>query len=231
VILTFVVPVFCCNPETQALANPYEHPEFAMSSEEIASLLYKYKAWLTPRRGGITISGGEPLLQADFVADVFRRVRNQGMTTCLDTACFGNPRRWDKVLPYTDTVLLCLKGMDNQVAGTVAQVHASEMAKSKEFARYIRDNYPEIRVTLRWVLLKDLTDTASEIDALANFALELGASFHAVELLPYHELGRDKYNMLQLEYPLGDMSTYRTEDALRVQAKLEAAGIATILSR
>ena len=104
------------------------------------------------------------------MADLFQRVRAAGLTTCLDTACFGNKRRWDKVLPYTDNVLLCLKGMDNEVAGKVAQVSAAEMAKSKEFARYIRDAYPNIRITLRWVLLKGMTDADSELEALIAFA-------------------------------------------------------------
>ena len=104
------------------------------------------------------------------------------------------------------------------------------MAKSKQFARYIRDSYPNIRITLRWVLLKGMTDTDEELTALAAFAKDLGQVFHAVELIPYHELGRDKYDMLNLEYPLDDMSSYRSEDARQVQCRLQEAGVATILS-
>ena len=78
--------LFCCNPETQALADPKKHPEFAVSSGEIASLVGKYQEWLFPRGGGITISGGEPLIQASFLSDVFKRVQSLGLTTCLDTA-------------------------------------------------------------------------------------------------------------------------------------------------
>jgi len=222
--------LFCCNPETQALADPLQHPEFAMSSAEVASMLLKYQEWLKPRGGGITVSGGEALVQPDFVADLFQRVRAYGLTTCLDTACFGNKRRWDKVLPFTDYVLLCLKGMDNDVAGKVAQVPAAEMAKSKEFAHYICESYPNIRITLRWVLLKGMTDTNSELDALVSLAKDLGNVFGSVELLPYHELGREKYNMLGLDYPLEGMCSYKLEDALQVQARLEAAGLSTILS-
>lgn len=193
-------------------------------------MLLKYQEWLKPRNGGVTVSGGEALVQPDFVADLFQRVQASGLTTCLDTACFGNKRRWDKVLPYTDNVLLCMKGMDNDIAAKVAQVSAAEMAKSKEFARYIRDSYPNIRIILRWVLLKGTTDSDSELDALVDFAKDLGQVFRAVEILPYHELGREKYNMLDMDYPLGDMPSYKFEDALVVQAKLEGAGVSTILS-
>ncbi|KAL7566397.1 hypothetical protein ACA910_011136 [Epithemia clementina (nom. ined.)] len=222
--------LFCCNPETQAMADPREHPEFAMSSAEVASLVTKYSDWLESRGGGITISGGEPLLQADFVRDVFQRVHAKGLTTCLDTACYGNKRRWDKVLAETDHVLLCMKGMDNTVAAHVARVSPVEMAKSKEFARHIRDHYPNVKLTLRWVLLKGLTDSDSELDALTAFAKELGPTFHTIELIPYHELGRDKYDMLEMEYPLDDMSPYSIEDAENIQQRLEKAGVSAIIS-
>jgi formate C-acetyltransferase len=221
---------FCCNPETQALANPKDHPEFAMSSAEVASLVSKYSEWLKPRGGGITVSGGEALVQPDFVSDLFQKIHEEGLTTCLDTACFGNKARWDKVLPHTDNVLLCMKGMNNDVAASVARVSPAEMQKSKDFARYIRDHYPNIRITLRWVLLKDITDTDSELDALAAFAKDLGPVFHTIELIPYHELGREKYDALKWEYPLQDMSSYKKEDAQRVQERLLSAQVATILS-
>ena len=170
------------------------------------------------------------MVQPDFVSDLFQRVHKKGLTTCLDTACYGNKQRWDKVLPYTDNVLLCMKGMDNEVAARVAQVSPREIAKSKEFARYIRDSYPDIKITLRWVLLKDLTDTDSELEALAEFARELGGVFHAIELIPYHELGRDKYTALNLAYPLDDKCAYCPEDAVKVKESLEKAGLTTILS-
>ena len=222
--------LFCCNPETQALANPKKHPEFAMSSAEIGSLLEKYQEWLKPRGGGVTMSGGEAMLQPMFVADVFQRARNLGISTCLDTACYGNKRRWNQILPVTDNVLLCMKGMDNEVAAKVAQAPAHEMAKSKEFAKYIHSDYPNIKITLRWVILKGMTDTESELKLLAEFALELGDSLHAIELIPYHELGKDKYASLDMAYPLEDVPAYKHEDAVAVQKKLEDAGVRVILS-
>lgn len=222
--------VFCCNPETQAMADPKKHPEFAMSSCELVSLVDKYGEWLKPRGGGVTVSGGEALVQPDFVSDLFQRVHALGLTTCLDTACYGNKTRWDKVLPHTDHVLLCLKGMDNEVAAQVARVSPQEMEKSKVFARYIRDEYPNIRITLRWVLLKDRTDTDSELDALAAFAKDLEGALHAVELIPYHELGREKWSALNMDYPLEGMSPYKAEEAVLVKERLEGAGLKVVLS-
>ncbi len=221
--------LYCCNPETRELIDPKKHPEFSVSSVGVAALVGKYQEWLCPHGGGITLSGGEPMLQPNFVADVFKRVHQLGLTTCLDTACHGNRAIWDEVLPHTDVVLLCLKSMDNNVAAEIAQVPASEMAKSKEFARFIRDNYPNIQLTLRWVLMKGLTDTDAELDSLIAFAQELAPVLNNVELIPYHELGKDKYARLNQPYPLDNVTPYRLEDALQVKERLELHGLSTIL--
>lgn len=223
--------VFCCNPETQEICDPDQHPEFAMSSDEIAAILKKYKAFLGPQNGGITLSGGEPLLQPNFVAAVFKQVQDMGLTTCLDTACYGAEDEWEKVLQNTDYVMLCLKGMDDEVASKVAQHPAKYMSRSKDFARYIRDHHTyHIKLSLRWVILKGLTDTSTELEQLITFAKELGPVLTHVELLPYHELGRDKYEALSIPYPLDDMEPYSKEDALRVQNTLESAGLKTSLT-
>jgi formate C-acetyltransferase len=223
--------VFCCNPETQEICNPDKHPEFAMSDDEIAAIIKKYKAFLGPQSGGITISGGEPLLQCNFVASVFKQVQNMGLTTCLDTACYGAESDWEKVLQNTDYVMLCLKGMDDEVASNVAQHPAKLMSRSKDFARYIRDHHADnVKLSLRWVILKGMTDTDDELDRLIAFAKELGPVLTHVQLLPYHELGREKYEALNTPYPLDDMEPYSKEDALRVQSKLESAGVKTSLT-
>jgi pyruvate formate lyase activating enzyme len=120
--------------------------------------------------------------------------------------------------------------MDKKVATRVAQVSPREMAKSKKFARYIQDSYPNIQITLCWVLLKDLTDTNSELDVLAAFGLKLGSVFNAIKLIPYHEVGHNKYSAMNMAYPLDDMCAYCLEDAVKVQERLEKAGLLTVLS-
>ncbi len=129
--------LFFCNPKTQALADPKKHPKFALSSGEVALLVGKYQEWLFPCGGSITILGGEPLIQASFVSDVFKRVQSLGLTTCLDTACHGDKVIWKEVLPHIDNILLCLNGMDNKVTGRVARVPIGKMAKSKAFACFV----------------------------------------------------------------------------------------------
>ena len=78
--------------------------------------------------------------------------------------------------------------------------------------------------------MKDWTDTESELNALIAFAKELGGVFHAAELIPYHELGKGKYNALRMEYPLEDMKPYPREDAVKVKQNLEEAGLSVTLA-
>lgn len=201
-----------------------------MTDYEIASIVNKYKDFLKPSNGGITVSGGEALMQPKFVKAVFERVHKLGLTTCLDTACYGAQKVWDEVLPHTDYVMLCLKGMDNEIASKVARVPTTTMARSKEFARYVRDQYPNIRLSLRWVLMSGLTDSEEELGRLVSFAQELSPVFTHVELIPYHELGRDKYTSLNMSYALDDMEPFKREDAIKVQEKLERLGVKATMS-
>lgn len=221
---------FCCNPETWEVSDPDKHPEFAMTDSELASKFAQYKPFLAPNNGGVTISGGEPLMQPKFVAAVYKQAKSLGLTTCLDTACHGMESDWEEVLQHTDYVMLCLKGMDNRVAAKVAQVPAHKMARSKEFAKYIRDSHPNIELSLRWVLMKGVTDTDTELDKLIAFAKDLAPVFSKVELIPYHDLGSSKYEALDMEYCLGDMPTYKREDAEVIQKKLVDNGIETVLA-
>jgi pyruvate formate lyase activating enzyme len=176
------------------------------------------------------MSGGEPLVQPHFVTAVFKRVHDMGLTTCLDTACHGDETVWDEVLPHTDNVLLCLKGMDNDLAAEVAGVTPEVAQSSKDFALFIRDKYSDIKLSLRWVLIDGMTDSESELKQLAAFAKELAPVFTHVELIPYHELGRQKYASLNRPYPLDNMVPYSLEGALYAKAFLENLGVKTTLT-
>lgn len=126
--------------------------------------------------------------------------------------------------------MLCIKGMDLKLAAFISGVSEEANVRAREFAKYIRDNHKDIHLSLRWVLLKDLTDTDDEIEALAAFAKELSPVFTHVELLPYHTLGKEKYELIGMEYPLDDMPPYDYVDAVRVQDKLIEMGVPAVLA-
>ena len=183
---------FCSNPETQCIVDPFHCPDVAVSDEQVGNVLKKYEGFLRPNNGGITLSGGEPLLQPAFVNSVFKKAKGMKLTTCLDTSGHGNRRIWDQCLPVTDYVMLCIKGMDLNLASFVSGVSKEANIRAREFAKYIKRKYPNIRLSLRWVLMKDMTDTDDEIEALAEFAKGLSPVFTHIELLPYHTLGKEK---------------------------------------
>lgn len=112
--------LFCCNPDTWDLRGGT-----LVTSQQLAAKVAKVAAYLRPNGGGVTCSGGEPLMQPDFVADLFERCHALGLTTCLDTtgqaSTLGGPggmqAAWDTVLPHTDMVLFCVKHLDPGVWG------------------------------------------------------------------------------------------------------------------
>jgi len=177
---------FCSNPETQCVVNPIDCPEVAMSDKQVGNILHRYKHFLKPNNGGVTLSGeshmisfckgyppgsfvffqfshdsisligGEPLLQPAFVKSVFKRAKDMKLTTAIDTSGHGSPEIWDQCLPITDYVMLCLKGMDLDLASFLSGVSKWKNIRAREFAQYIRDKYKDVKLSLRWVLLKDM---------------------------------------------------------------------------
>ena len=201
--------VYCHNPDTWAeacevtrLAGGEGAAPLATreetSAEEVLAKALRYRSYWGAE-GGITVSGGEPMLQAEFVAELFELAHEAGVNTCLDTA--AGPFRRDsaairRLLAATDTVLLDLKAMDPELH---RKVTGADNANVFDCARYLAEK--GIPTWIRHVNVPGLTDTPEEISALEAFVATL-PNVVKTEYLPYHTYGVEKWHQLGLPYPL-----------------------------
>ena len=170
--------------------------------EEIMSELIQYRHFMNASGGGVTISGGEAMLQPEFVKAMFEACRLEGIHTCLDTN--GFVRRIDdttkSVLDVTDLVLLDIKQMDNKKH--IDLTHVSNKY-TLDFAKYLAEqNQP---VYLRYVVVPGYTDAIEDAHALGKF-IEPMKNIEKIEMLPYHELGKHKWTAMGEIYPLDGVS-------------------------
>lgn len=204
---------FCHNPDTWNMkaGTPY-------TADELIDKALKYRAYWGSK-GGITVSGGEPLLQIDFLLELFKRARQKGIHTTLDTS--GNPftkkepffGKFQKLMEYTDLVLLDIKHIDD---GQHNILTGQSNQNILELAEYLSDIGKP--VWIRHVLVPGRSDEDAYLIRLHDFIATL-KNVEKVEVLPYHTLGVYKWKELGLEYPLEGVeppTTERVENAKRI---------------
>ncbi len=209
---------FCHNPDTWAVGEGTE-----MSVEELLGKAERYRSYWG-NDGGITVSGGEPLLQMDFLIELFREAHYRGINTCIDTS--AQPFRqegpaYDKfreLMSYTDTVLLDIKQIrDDRHRELTGHGNADVLA----CARYLSEIGKP--VWIRHVLVPGLTDDDECLRELKAFIDTLG-NVERVDVLPYHTLGTFKYEKLGIGYPLAGVappSAERIDNARRILSGAE----------
>lgn len=210
---------FCSNPDTWTPCGGE-----SITSKDIASQLRSVAPYLRPGGGGVTCSGGEALLQPQFTAAVFQEAHALGLTTCLDTTGQGTKNHhWDTVLPHTDMVLFCIKHLNPE---KYAGLTGLRQIGALRFAAELKAR--GIPHWLRYVLIPGHTDDEDGIQRLIKFCQDQQPALQGVELLPYHLLGRNKWEAMGLQYPLDGVETPPLDDVLSVVERLEAAGLNVI---
>ncbi|WP_262064133.1 pyruvate formate-lyase-activating protein [Streptomyces sp. STR69] len=185
--------LYCANPDTWHMRDGQE-----MSVDAVMAEIGKFQGFVTTAGGGVTITGGEPLLQPVFTAEVLRRCKEAGLHTALDTSGFLGARATDQLLADTDLVLLDIKSFD---VNTYRKLTGGELVPTLNFAtRLDRLGVP---MWIRYVLVPGWTDNPESVDALADFVAGLGA-VQRVDVLPFHKLGAAKYEGLGIPFPLRD---------------------------
>ncbi|MGB5634527.1 MAG: pyruvate formate-lyase-activating protein, partial [Waterburya sp.] len=158
--------------------------------------IQKYHSYMKFSGGGVTVTGGEPLMQPEFVAEIFRRCQELGIHTTLDTSGYVKLATAKPLLNYIDLVLLDIKSFDARVYHQVTSV---SLKPTLDFARHLNNiNKP---VWIRYVLVPNLTDAHDNIEGLAKFISSLN-NVDRVEILPFHKMGEYKWQQLEYEYQL-----------------------------
>ncbi len=166
------------------------------SVEDVWKVVRRDRDYYEESGGGVTASGGEPLVQADFVAELFKKLHDEGVHTCLDTTGFASAEALGKVLPHTDLVLFDLKHMDSAKHQEVVGVPTEPI---HENLRAIVN--AGVDVIIRIPYIPGFNDDDENMRATAAFVKEVTPNSH-VDILPYHEYGRNKYESVGMTYPM-----------------------------
>ena len=188
--------LYCHNPDTWAI-----HGGTEVEASEIVNEVKKNYAFYT--KGGITVTGGEPLLQIDFITELFRLAKQNGIHTCIDTSGITYSRsneayilKLDELMKYTDLVMLDIKHIDT-IKHKALTGHGNE--NILDFARYLEQK--GITLWVRHVIVEGYTDGHRDLEELGKFIGSL-KNLKALDVLPYHTMGKEKYRALGMEYPL-----------------------------
>ena len=181
------------------------------SLDELFDKIIRYKNYIFPN-GGVTVTGGEPLLQAKFILELFKKLKKEGIHTCIDTSgIIALTDDIKEVLKFTDLVLLDIKHIDNEKCKElVGKSNKLEL----EFAKYLSDN--NISIWIRQVLIPGYTDDEQDLLKLKEFISSL-KTVEKVELLPYHNIGEFKWKKLGLKYPLEGVPQATDNDIARAK--------------
>jgi len=205
---------YCHNPDTWTLKNG-----IPVSLEHAIEEVRKYANGLKTMHGGFTLSGGEPLMQDRFAARLFGAVKGMGVHTAIETNGYYAERLSDEELGKIDLVILDMKAFTPDQHMRVTGMLNEDVL---QFARRLSDL--KRPMWLRYVLVPGLTDIPEEMDALARFGASLGVVEKA-EILPFHQMGRYKWERLGIEYELSETDPPTNEGVEAAVSIFRSAGL------
>ena len=179
---------------------------------DLVTKILRYKNYFLSSGGGVTVSGGEPLLQADFIIELFKELKKHNISTAIDTS--GIIKINDKIkelINLTDLFLLDIKCINDEICKDLTGVSNK---LELEFAKYLSDNNKDIWI--RQVLVPGYTDNTNDLYDLKQ-SLDTLKTVKRIDILPYHDLGKFKWENLNLKYPLEGVRTANNEDVAKAK--------------
>ena len=200
---------YCHNPDTWNLSGGEE-----MSAEELVRRIARFKPYFSRSNGGVTFSGGDPLLQKDFLIEVLKLCKKNDIHTALDTAGFGDGD-YEEILKYVDLILFDIKNTTKEGYKELTLRDMDESLKFLEIA-----NNMDKKFWIRHVVVPGITDSEDNIKRLAEMIKGI-KNVEKIELLPYHLLGANKYEGLGIPYRLEGLPAMDKTKAKELEEKLQ----------
>lgn len=198
---------YCHNRDTWDLNGGMEY-----TSDELVAKILRYKNYFSVSGGGVTVSGGEPLLQLDFLIELFTKLKENKIHTAIDTSgSFTITENLKELIDLTDLFLLDIKCINDEICKDLTGVSNK---KELEFARYLSEHGKDMWI--RQVLVPGYTDKEEDLKKLKEFISEL-KTVKKIEILPYHDLGKFKWSELGCKYELEGVPTATSEDVQRAK--------------
>ncbi len=209
--------LYCHNPDTWDIADGQEY-----TAEQILNQMERNRAFY--QSGGLTVTGGEPMVQIDFLTELFQEAHSRNIHTCVDTSgvLFDSDNsvmmeKVEKLMQYTDLVMLDIKHMEEKEHKDLTG-HSNE--KILAFAKYLCEKKKP--VWIRHVVVPGITFVEEELTALGQFLRTL-PNVEKLEVLPYHSMGKVKYDNLGMEYALKDVPQLTKEEAREAEVIIRRA--------
>lgn len=204
---------FCHNPDTWLMKGK------RVTVEEIIEQLQDYKSFFDLSGGGITVSGGEPLLQPEFVRDIFAQAGELGIHRALDTSGFCRHGNILTVLPQTDLMIFSIKVVDEEKHKKLTERDNKEILENLKLAV---DS--DVELVISYVLIPNVNDSAEDLQDLVHLVQSFARDI-SVQVLSYHKMGTVKWKEMGLPDPLADIPPAAPEDVKSFRKQLTAAGI------
>lgn len=187
---------YCHNPDTWAVDSP-DARDYGV--EELMEVIIRNRPYYEASGGGITFSGGEPLLQHRFIKEIFEYCRQEKISTAYDSSLYISSEVVQNLIPFTDLVLADIKHINTEKSKLLTGV---DNRLNLENIKLLNEN--EVRLWIRYVILPGWTDSYEDLKQMSRFIREL-PQVERVDLLPYHSLGSHKWKLLGLEYSLHEV--------------------------
>jgi pyruvate formate lyase activating enzyme len=207
--------LYCHNPDTMEMRRGTD-----VAADDLLRRVQRYRGVMKATGGGLTISGGEPLMQPAYVRRLVRGAKAMDVHVAIDTSGFLGAQLSDEVLDDVDLVLLDVK---SGLPETYKKVTGQDVAPTFAFGRRLAER--GTRMWIRFVLVPGLTDAWGNVEAVATYVASLGAAVERVEVLPFHPMGRDKWAELGMRYELDETEPPSVELVERVRGQFRSRGL------